>query len=192
MSTLMTPMGVLSFPHLFTPKAPAVGAKPRYSMNLVFTKEQQSDPAYAKMRQAIVDTAREKFGAKADDMLKSGAIRSPLRRSQDKDYAGYADVEGGMFAAFWSDSRPGLVGPDLEDIINESDAYAGAIARATYRPFAYDTSGNKGVSFGLVNVQICDMTTPRLDGRKAAKDEFEALEGAATSSAGVDEDELPF
>jgi len=46
--------------------------------------------------------------------------------------------------------------------------------RASVTAFAYDRPESKGVSFGLNNIQLLDGTTPRLDGRKAAEDEFEA------------------
>ena len=39
MASLMTPYGLLSFPNLFTPRAPAEGAEPRYSINLVFDEK---------------------------------------------------------------------------------------------------------------------------------------------------------
>jgi hypothetical protein len=45
--------------------------------------------------------------------------------------------------------------------------------RASLRAFAYDTNGNKGVSFGLNNIQKLG-EGQRLDGRKAATDEFDA------------------
>ena len=43
--------------------------------------------------------------------------------------------------------------------------------RASLIAFAYDTQGNKGVSFALGNVQVYD-DGARLDNRKAAADEF--------------------
>ena len=62
------------------------------------------------------------------------------------------------------------------------------MGRVSYRAFPYDASGNKGVGLGLVNIQITDMTTPRLDGRKNAQDEFDKVGGGSPDM----DDEIPF
>lgn len=184
----ISPIGICSFPNLFTAKSPTPGAEPRFSVNVIWTKEQQAEEAYQLLRQSIVGAAVEKFGNKAVDMLKNGQLRSPLRNANEKDYNGY-DVPGAMYANFWSKQAPSVIDGKLQDVIDAGYAYPGSLIRVSYRPFAYDASGNRGVSLGLLNVQVTDVTTPRLDGRKAAKDEF-----GATSSAPEQEleDDLPF
>jgi len=57
-------------------------------------------------------------------------------------------------------------------------------------PFYYNNSGNRGVSFGLNNLQLCAAGTRRLDGRKAAKDDFPDYDG--TDAAVLVDDEIPF
>jgi hypothetical protein len=63
------------------------------------------------------------------------------------------------------------------------------MARATVAPFAYNNSGNKGVSFALNNLQICRTDGERLDGRIAAEDDFDDYGDAGAVL--VDED-APF
>ena len=171
--TIITPAAILSYPHLFTPSAPNPLAEPVYSCSLVFT----ADTDISALKQAAIDAAREKWGAKADALIKSGKIRLPF--STDAEEKGYP--EGSVFINVKSKSRPGIVskyaGPDgrPQKIEDEEQVYPGCIVRASLRPFAYDINGNRGISFGLNNIQkLAD--GERLDGRKKAEDEFDAME----------------
>lgn len=187
----ISPIGVLSFPHLFKARAPAPGADPRFSVNLIFTEDAQKTDAYKLLRQRIVEAAREKWGAKADEMFQKGTLRSPLRDASEKDYSGY-DAPGAKYANFWSKQPPGVVDGRLEDVIDPSYVYPGCLGRVNYNAFAYDTSGNKGVALGLVHMQITDVTTPRLDGRVAANKAFDPVGDGGSGAATGTDDDLPF
>ncbi len=165
MTALITPFGILSFPNLFTPRPPAEGADPRYSLTLVFDQQAQASNEFKILKDAVAQCAREKWGNKMPSNL-----RSPFRDAAEKDYAGYE--EGFIFINAWTKTAPGLVGPSREDILDPNDIWAGQLARASVKPFAYDNSGNKGVAFGLENVQIGKFDMPRLDGRTAAHKAF--------------------
>jgi hypothetical protein len=71
--------------------------------------------------------------------------------------------------------RPGIVDANLQEIISEDDFYSGCYARATLTAFAYDKLGNKGVAFGLQNIQKLK-DGEHLSGRKNAESDFEAVE----------------
>lgn len=172
---IITPKAILSYPHLFEPRAQSPGAEPMYSCSLVF----EAGTDLSELKQAAWAAAKEKWGDKAEAMLKDGRIRMPFRT--DGAEKGYP--EGSVFINVRSKSAPGIVdryaGPDGKPvrITDESLIYPGCIVRASVRAFAYDTSGNKGVSFALGNIQkLAD--GPRLDGKRKAEDEFEALEQA--------------
>lgn len=202
MTSSVTPFGVASFPNLAQPKAPAPGLDPRYSVNLIFDAEAQKTPEFAAMKKAVMAAATEKFGAQAADMIRKGQLRLPFRPVAEKSqYAGY-DCEGGVFVNFWTKRIPGVIDGANNDL-DPMNLYPGALARATYTAFGYANSGNKGVSFQLNNVQAVDLTKPRLDGSKAAKDDFAPIPGYAPAPASphampgvdsVDEDEdvIPF
>lgn len=185
----ISPVGVLSFPNLFKARSPTPGADPRFSVNLVWSREQQKDEAFHLLRKQIMAAAKEKWGDKAENMFASGQLRSPLRDASEKDYAGYGE-EGAKYANFWSKSAPGVVDGKLEDVIDPSYVYPGCLGRVSYRAFAYDASGNRGVGLGLLNVQITDVTTERLDGRKAASAEFAPVAGGSAMADA--DDDLPF
>ena len=60
-------------------------------------------------------------------------------------------------------------------ITDHAEVYSGCKVRATLSVFAYEKAGNRGVSFGLNNVQKLD-DGERLDGRLKAEDDFGAIE----------------
>ena len=192
MSSVLTPTGIMSFPNLFVPKPPAPGAEPRFGLNLILDRAAQADPQYAALRRLVGECIDEKWGAgKSRDMdwIKRQKIKTPFRPSAERDYTGY-DVDGGVFISPWSKNKPGLVDARRQDILVPGDVWSGQLVRCTVHAFAYDTSGNKGVAFNLNNVQVVKQDMPRLDGRKAAKDEFGDVEGSAP--AGTTDSEPPF
>lgn len=193
--SIRTPEAILSFPNLLVPRAMknedgSPAGKEKYSASLIFLP---NTPAkfvnvgtmidLAELRQAATEVAREKFGSKLESLVKSGKFKSPFRT--DGEQWGYP--EGHVFIRATSLQKPGVVsryrGPDgqAQTLTDEEVAellWSGAIVRATLRPFAYDTAGNKGVSFALNNIQLLGHGE-RLDGRKRAADEFEGLDDAA-------------
>lgn len=185
MSTkIITPPAMLSFPNLLTARAGMNGGKEKFSASLVFLPGTN----LTALEMAANEAAEEKFGAKGPKLLAAGGIRSPFRR----DGASKGYPEGSVFVNVRSDRKPGCVylWPDPATgkpaIIADADIvkslYPGAMVRASLSAFGYDSNGNKGVSFGLHNVQLVDGTTPRIDGNKAATDEFEADLSAAPPS----------
>ena len=187
-----SPIGVISFPHLFTPRAPAQGAKERYSVSIIFDGDAQNTPEFKNMKQAALAAAKEKWGEKATQMIKNGQLRMPFRDASEKSqYAGYED--GKVFVNAWSNQKPDVIDGRLQDVV-PSDLFPGCLGRITYGAFAYDNSGNKGVAIGLNNVQITNFHTERLDGKKKGKDDFDQLDMPDETSGGSvdDDDDIPF
>jgi hypothetical protein len=172
---VITPKGILSYPKLFTPELgpdPAPGAKPMYSATIVFP----SGTDLKEMKGIVIALAKEKWGEKAIELIRTGKIRLPFRK--DAEEKGYAP--GSEFINARSSERPGVVsrhaGSDGKPapITEESgEIYAGCIVRASVSAFTYNRAGNQGISFGLNNIQKLE-DGPRLDNRKKAQDEFEA------------------
>lgn len=179
-----TPIGRFSFPHIFTPRAPAPGAEAKYSLAVIWDEDAQKSPEYKAMVQEIMKVARELFGDSAEEVLRRNP---PIRDAAEKDFSGYE--QGHKFANFKSKQQPGIVDAKLQDVIDSGYAYPGCMGRVTFGPYAYDVSGNKGVALGLNNIQVTDVTTPRLDGRKAASTDFGAV---ATSEPDLEMEDVPF
>jgi len=168
-NTLRTPVGMSSFVHLFTARAVTPGSEPRFSMNILFDAEAQKSPEYKALKAEVAAVVKEKWPSGAPS-----GLRSPFRDAGEKDYAGYE--AGVVYINPWSKQKPGIVDGRLQDVHAADDVFPGQLVKATIRPFAYENSGNKGVSFGLQNVQIVKSDMPRLDGKKAANSDFDALD----------------
>lgn len=179
-----TPVGICSYPALFAPKAQSnkAGAKAKYSLTIVFTPEQQKTPEYEALKQAALEAGRKKFGADFEAKVLKGSYKWAIRK--DGEEKGYG--KGTTFINLRSDGKPGVVsrfaGPDGKPQVitaemqvpgNPNEVYPGCLVRASVSAYGYDTDGNRGVSFGLNNVQKMGEGA-RIDGRKAATEEFEA------------------
>lgn len=193
---IQTPIGILSYPHLFKARPVMEGGEPRFSCNLIFDEIAQKSAEYMALRKLANDTALEFFGTRMKDPNFARRLRAPFRSCVDRANTKGYDVPNGMFIAPWSKTQPKVVGPDTHEITVPTDVFAGQRARVQVNAFAYENAGNVGVSFGLQAVQITKRNMPRLDGRvlkpferSPEEDEEEGVYGSNTAFAGSD---VPF
>lgn len=183
---LITPIGVACFVHVWEPHAFAdeSGNKkdPNYGLILVFDKGE----ALKEMKKACGRALIKKFGeAKAKAMAKTAKL--PFRMASE--YAEYGapfdaeDAEERIMVSFKSRSAPGVVNARAKAIMNQPDFYAGCLARVSCYAHAFDSMGNKGVTFLLNNVQKMGEGEKLAGSRRSAEDDF-----GADSEAGGDED----
>jgi hypothetical protein len=183
----LTPKFRVSFPWVFTPQPPMEGSppgtQPKYGVVMLFDEAAQKTPEYEAMRKLANAAVKEKWGDKVPPNL-----RSPFRKGEEKaDLEGYGP--GVVFVSATSKMQPGLVNANLQKIISQDDFYAGCYARATVVAYAYEKAGNKGVAFGLNNLQkIGDGEA--FSGRVKAEDDFEATESAFADDKGGADDFL--
>lgn len=194
MSTVRTPIGLMCFPHLFTPRPAFQGGDPRYSCALLFTAAQQKSPEWLAVRAAVAAAVDETWGAgKSKDKAFWDKLRKPWRKCEERGARdGFKDMPGGLFIQPWSKNKPQVVDALVQPVVVANDVWSGQTARATVTAFTYDNAGNRGVNLGLANLQICDVSGPRLDGRKPAAEEFDRVANDNEESALVDADEPPF
>lgn len=147
----------------------------KYSVRAVFMPG--SD--LSALKKEAADAAHEKWGNSIPKTL-----RSPFRMNEELEnpIAGVPDDAVVMNFSANEDRRPGVVDARLQDIIDEAECYSGAWYRAQVRAFAYENSGNKGVSFGLQNLQKLREGDP-MGGRTPASKAFTAVEGASDAGA---------
>ncbi len=180
---IITPKCRMSFPVLFDPKSPPnqPDAKKRFSVALLIPPGCDLDLLKAAAKAA----ATEKWGDK-----KPANLKNPLLDAGKYEYNGY--VEGWTLLRPTTLNKPGLVGPNGENISDESEVYAGRWCVASLRAYAYDVSGNRGISFGLQNIQLLDHDES-LGGRAKAEDEFAPVDltgagaGKKAKTASADE-----
>lgn len=178
---VMTPEFRVSFPYVFEPsKNMADPTKPgKYAVTMLFSKETDLAP----LKQAVAAVMTEKFGA---DKTKWPKVRLPFRDQADKadKFKGYEP--GAVFITATSKERPGLVDNAVVKIIDPSAFYAGCYARATVNAYYYDQAGNKGVAFGLRNIQKTRDGEP-LGNRSNPEADFQPVAGAAPTGNGLDD-----
>jgi len=192
MSALITPVGTLSFPALFEARKvdPTDETEvPKFSASIIFDEEAQATPLYAAMKEAALAAAIAEFGPDAPELLQSGKLNWPFIAGPSA-----SAPEGTTVIRIRSKNRPGVVSliPDPTTgrpmaITDANELYAGAQVRASVGAFAYNMPINKGVSFGLNNVQKVG-DGERLDGRVAASDEFAADASLEADLSSMDKD----
>lgn len=185
----ITPEFRVSFPAIFEPKA-FQGQKPKFSLVMLFDKKidlskpsqvgKDGKPIGVSMKHAAFNAAVEEWGPK-DKWPKN--LKLPFRDGEEKpDLQGY---ENTIFVSATSMIQPGLVNQALQKIISPSEFYAGCYARAEVFAFTYDVSGNRGVSFGLRNIQkIRD--GEQFSGRKDASQVFDAIADNSEDASSYD------
>lgn len=174
-----TPVFRLSFPNLKQPKSNFEGQAPAYSIQMLFDQ----DADLSKMKAAAHAAAVKKWGS---DYKKKVKFKHPTFK--DGDEKNLDDYKGKVVVEARTKQKPGVVDKNREEILDLNEVYAGCYCRATLTVYAYDKAGNKGVSFGLQNVQKVK-DGPAFSGRKNAKDDFDDdLEFADDEDAGEDFD----
>lgn len=160
-----------AFVHVFEPHMAPGAKEAKFSVVMLFQKD---DPILKELKAAAQAAAKEKWGDKIPPGLKS-----PFRSGAEKSHLdGFGpDV---VFITATTKQKPGLVDQRLQPIENSQEFYSGCYARATVNAFAYDTAGNKGVSFGLQNLQKVRDGAPF--GRTRATDDFDAVESGEEGS----------
>lgn len=179
-----TPKFRAAFAWVFKPQPPMEGSgqtEGKYGVTMLFDAEARKTVAYKNLLALATAAAKEKFG----DKLKSDGngwfhgLRNPIRNGDEKsELDGY---EGCMFASATTKMQPGVVDAQLNRIISDAPDidgfYSGCYARATVTAYGYDKAGNKGVAFGLQNLQKLADGEP-FSGRARAENDFEAIETA--------------
>lgn len=157
---IMTPEFRVSFPNLFRPSRFNEASDPKFSCTMLFPK----DADLAPLKREAERAAKEKWGDKVPKGLKT-----PFRDQGDFDHEGYEP--GAVFIRASSKQRPGVVDKNVQAVVDESEVYPGCFARATVRAYAYDVPGNKGIAFGLQNLQKLRDGDP-IHGRSKPEDDF--------------------
>jgi len=165
----------LSYVHLFEAHSNNPTQEAKYSCVLLIPK---TDTATIKklrdaQKAALEQGKTSKFGGKIPanwhDTIKDGDEDADLERNPE--------YEGHLYMSVNSKTRPGIVDANVQPILDSTEIYSGCYARVSINAFAYNTQGNKGVSFGLNHVQkMADGEF--LGGRSKAEDDFDALDDA--------------
>lgn len=196
---LITPKARIAFANgLFQARAPKSGGTAKYNCTLIFDAAAQATPEWKRMREAVqkigADERKHWQGDKFAELVKAGKVRVPFLKGNDNvDDAG--DVRDGFADTIFirpnSKHQPQVVDQRLQPIIEERLLFSGCYVRASLGIYTYSVDGNKGVAFGLRNVQMI-AEGPALGGSfSKASDDFTPVESAG-GDLGFKDDDIPF
>jgi hypothetical protein len=152
----------LSYANLFTPKVNEEG-KAQFSVMLLIPKSDEQ--TIAKLKAAAKAAIEAKWGNKPPPNLKSSLRDGDIEHPGEEPYAGH------YFINVRSNDAPQVVDERLAPITDPTGLVSGDFARVSLGSFGYDAKGNRGVSFGLGNVQRVRKGEP-LGSRVRAENEF--------------------
>jgi len=160
----ITPEIVCSFPYLFEKS----DYTEKYGLSIPIKTDAKA--AIKKIRTMIGNAAENKWGKKARAEV-GKKIASPLRDGTKEKADDELYRDSIFFSANSADKKPGVIGPDLEPIMDIDEIYPGCIIRASVNFYAYDFKGKKGVACGLNNVmKIKD--GEQIGGKSSAESDF--------------------
>jgi hypothetical protein len=181
---IITPEFRASWVALFRPVAgkanPGAALKePEYSIRAVFPPTAD----LSKLKEQAGIAATEKWAV----LPKS--LNSPFRRNDELDNPIEGIGDDWIIMTFTAkkdkfSAKSHLVDAHNNGIMDETEVYSGAWFKAQVQSYAYDTAGNKGVSFGLRNVQMTRDDDPIGGGNGPANKAFEPVGGGGGKAAG--------
>lgn len=144
-----TPVGRVSYPHVFKKVAQMDPSKPpRFECSLLIPKSAD----ISALKAALENVAKEAFGAKFKglDKLKNNPIRDGDEMDKDQ-------TRGHWVIKANTSNRPAVVGPDKLPIDEDAEngLYGGCWGRLNVTPASYDVSGSWGVTMYLNACQKC-------------------------------------
>jgi hypothetical protein len=163
----------LSYVHLFEPYAQDSDQDEKYSCVILIPKSDKA--TLAKIDKAIKAAAEAGKNSRFDGKIPANLVTTLHDGDEEGDLEKNPEYEGQMYMSISSNTRPGIVDKDVQDILDSTEIYSGCYARVSMNAFAYNYKGKKGVSFGLNHVQKVK-DGDYLGGRTRAEDDFEPVE----------------
>lgn len=169
----------LSYAHLFEPWSNDDEVAAKYMTVLLIPKNTSAGKKTYADLVAAQKAAIEEGVAKGKLTKGAKGLKDTIHDCDEED-----DTESNPeLAGHWrvnvsSNKRPGIVDGQLQPISDSTEVYSGCYARVSVSAFAFNTSGSKGVSFGLRNVQKTRDGEP-LGGVTRPEDDFDILDEEA-------------
>lgn len=169
----------LAFPALFEAKTVNGEGKPAFSACFLLDP---ADPQVKAINAAIEECAREKWGAKADAILKQMRAQDKVCLHDGDLKSSYDGFPGNLYISARSAARPGVYDAD-RSVLVESDGrpYAGCYVNASIELWAQDNSYGKRVNASLRGVQFYRDGDAFAGGTPATADEFDDIAAGATA-----------
>lgn len=178
--------GRLLWNSVFQPRKGKNGKEGKYEANLAI-------PAGVSLK-LLQDAALEAGKAKFPKAFKDAggkwpsSIKSPFKKTAENDKLADLAEAFPTFVAARSKDRPGVVGANgRAEGVEPEHVYAGRWAKISVDAYGYEVDGNKGVTFGLGNVQLLQDDEELVigGGRVSAESEFEGVGDTGSDAGGM-------
>jgi Protein of unknown function (DUF2815) len=188
----LSPIGRVSYCNVWKPR----DEKDLYDITLILDQpkdmSEKDKVRWNKLKELLLETKRERFpkvkspigcpirtvkGYKTDDFFSK-----PLDGEKNPEFIDKIIIRATSYGR-----QPEIIGPDKEEIINKGDFYSGCYAILSLTAFAYDTDGNKGISFGVQHIMKVKDGTPFVGSAVKAATAFEEIEADDFSVVDTDE-----
>lgn len=185
---ITTPVFRASYSYVWEPRAMKEGDEPKFSISMVFNKDETPAEEIKRMTDAIKAAAVEKWGSDTSKWPRN--LKMPLRDADKEDRTNPSDPKFDKnYVNTYSMNastkiQPGIVDADVQPILDKSEFYSGCYARATVTFLAYDKGGGRGVGCYLGNLMKVRDGEALAGGRSASADfaEFASAAGADANS----------
>lgn len=171
----------LAFPSLFEAKTVNGEGKPAFSASLLIDP---ADPQVKAINAAIDATAREKWGAKTDAMLKQMRAADKVCLHDGDLKASYDGFPGMLFISARNPMRPTVLDRDRTPLVEaDGKPYAGCYVNAVLELWAQDNKFGKRVNATLMGVQFAGDGDAFTGGGVADADDFDDVSSGADADA---------
>jgi len=164
----------LAFPSLWKASAPKGGGEAAFSASFIIPK---THPQLAELNAAIAAVAKEKWGTKADAVLKAMKAADKVCLHDGDSKTDYDGFEGNFYVSARAKVRPGTFNAQREEV-SEADGvlYSGCFVDVSLELWAMDNDFGKRINAQLRGVQYRRKGDAFAGGGKAASaDEFDEI-----------------
>jgi hypothetical protein len=168
----------LAFPVLFDAETVNGEGKPEFSACFQIDP---ADPQVKAIEKAIEQAAEEKWGAKAEAVLKQMRAQDKVALHDGDLKSNYDGFQGNLYVSARSTTRPLVIDRDKSPLTErDGKPYSGCFVNASIEMWAQDNSYGKRVNASLRGVQFLKDGEAFVGGGAASEDEFDDIaEGAA-------------
>jgi hypothetical protein len=168
----------LAFPVLFEARTVNGEGKPAFSASFLLDP---ADPQVKALNQAIEQVAKDKWGARAGDILKQMRAQDKVALHDGDLKANYAGFPGSLYVSARSATRPLVIDKDKSPLTEQDGKpYAGCFVNASIELWPQDNNYGKRVNASLRGVQFFRDGDSFAGGGAASEDEFDDISSGAT------------
>ena len=169
----------LAFPVLFEAKAVNGEGKPAFSASFLFAPDHG---AVKELNAGIEAVAKEKWGAKAEAILKQLRATDKTALHDGDLKSQYSGFEGNLYVSARSANRPLVIDSNTTPLTaQDGRPYAGCYVNATVELWAQDSQYGKRINASLGGIQFLRDGDAFAGGRAADINDFEDVSEGATA-----------